>query len=122
MSSKYKIAGCCTTCDTAVYEVLAVYEAHHERAGEPKATGKPIGNAVRIGFGLYDGTRADLTFCEECALQLEPSQYVEIWRKVLRSWMREQAQDEKHKKWFLPQFANGLLAELGRVLLQDIEA
>ena len=121
--SKYKIAGCCTVCDTPVHEVLAVYEAYLPRAGEPKSIGPVIGNAVRISFGLYDGTKADYTFCEECGANLEPSQYAEIWRKTLRSFMREGAhENSNHRKWFLPMFANGLLVQLGTILLKDLEA
>ena len=120
--SKYKIAGCCTICDTKLHEVLAVYESHHPRAGEPKSLGPAIADAVRVTFGLYDGTRADFSFCKDCNEQLNESQYIEIWDKAIRSFVREGSdQNSKHMQWFLPLLANGLLGRLGTILLKDLE-
>jgi len=118
--SEFKIAGSCTTCDEPVFEVLARFDEQERRAGEPKQLGAPNDDATRITFTLFDGTRADLTFCGKCAEALNQEQYTEIWRKVIRSWIREMNGDTaKHSNWFPGQFSNGLLFELGRVNLKE---
>lgn len=113
----HKIAGCCTICDEPCFEVLARWDDHERHPGEPKRLGSPTEDAVRITFLLYDGTRTDLTFCGNCAADLQPDQYLEIWRKNIRSWMRElseKPEGERNPEWFGRQFANGLLDEMGR--------
>jgi len=119
--SNFKISGACTICDEMVFEVMARYEEHERRPGEPKRLGSPNDGATRITFGLFDGTRADLTFCGTCTEILNSEQCTEIWRKVMRSWIREMEGDtQKHDGWFPKQYANGLLVELGRVNLKEI--
>ena len=115
MPSDFKIAGACTLCDKPCFEVMQVYEAHERLPGEPKRLGPPFEDAARVTFLLMDGSKMSLTFCEACAVALAPEQYIDIWRKVLRSWMREIVGNEaRHMNWFPPQFANSLLCELGR--------
>jgi len=121
--SKYKIAGCCTCCDKKIFDVKAVFEQHHPRAGEPKELGRAHPEAWRVTFGLYDGSTADFSFCAECAEKLTFEMYIAIWQKALRSFMREGAhQNPEHRKWFMPMLANGILLELNRILLRDLEA
>ena len=118
--SEFKISGCCSLCDTPVYEVLARFAEHERRPGEPKQLGAPDEGATKITFGLFDGTKADLTFCDSCAEELNCGQYMEIWRKVMRSWLREIAgKTEQHSNWLPKQYANGLLLELGRVKIKE---
>lgn len=119
--SDYKVTGYCTTCDTPVFEIMARYAEHERHPGEPKQIGRPNEDTLRIRFGLYDGTITDLTFCGACAEKLSADDYHEIWRKILRSWLREMdGGNEKHQNWFMPQFANGILLELGRVKMREL--
>lgn len=118
--SEFKISGACTICDAMCYEVMARNAEHERRPGEPKRLGSPNEDATRITFMLFDGTKADLTFCGKCAAALNPVQYTDIWRKVIRSWIREMDGNEAaHGNWFPKQYANGLLVELGRVNLKE---
>jgi len=115
--SEYKIAGHCSQCDKPCFEVMQVYEAHERLPGEPKKLGPPRADALRITFMLMDGTKMSLTFCASCAKSLSPPHYTAIWRKVLRSWARELSEKpvgERMPAWYRPQFASGLLCELGR--------
>lgn len=120
--SEFKIAGACTCCDAMCFEVMSRNEAHERRPGEPKRLGKPNDDATRITFLLFDGTKTNLTFCGACATALNPDKYLEIWRKVMRSWLREQEdKQDQHQHWFPAQYANGLLVELGRIKFKDIQ-
>lgn len=116
--SSVKIAGHCTLCDGPCFEVMQVFDAHELYPGEPKRLGPPVEGAVRVTFLLFDGTKTHLTFCGDCAKSLSPEQYTEIWRKNLRSWLRELKVETP--PWFLQQFSNGLLHELGRQPWTDI--
>lgn len=119
----FKISGHCTICNAAVFDIAAVNEPHERRPGEPKRVGAPHDNAVRITFILFDGSMADMTFCDDCATALSPDSYTEIWRKVLRSWQREideSGKPETHATWFTPQFFNGLLYEQTRIHWKEI--
>ena len=75
--------------------------------------GPPTEDAMRITFLLYDGSHADMTFCGTCADTLNVAGYLEIWNKVIRSWLRQLG--ETRPDWFQHQFENGLLVELHRV-------
>lgn len=110
--SEFKISGSCTLCDEPCFEVRMRYQEHERRPGEPKQLGAPIEGAVRVTYRLYDGTQMDQTFCAGCAETVGADDYPEVWRKNLRSWMREL--DGKRPEWFLQQFSNGLLHEMGR--------
>ena len=120
--SDYKISGACTCCDEMCFEVLARWSENERYPGEPKRLGPPNPDATRISFVLYDGTKADLTFCGVCAGTLNPDSYTEIWRKVIRSWIREMSKSPQAEtpSWFLDQFNNGLLAEMGRKLWSEM--
>ena len=118
MPGEFKIAGCCTICDEHCFEVTQVYEAHERTPGEPKAFGRPLPGATRISFMQLDGMRCDMTFCERCARDLNPGQYTEIWRKVIRSWLRQVK--EPYPDWLPKQFNNALAAEMGRKLWTDM--
>lgn len=116
--SEHKISGCCTVCDELCFEVLARWETHERYPGEPKRLGPPMNGATRVTFLLLDGSRADFTFCGDCAAALNPGAYQEIWRKALRSWKRELS--ETAKPWFATQFRNGILTEMGRIAWKDV--
>ena len=116
--SEYKISGCCTLCDAPCFEVMQVYEAHERNPGEPKRLGPAMDGAMRVSFMLLDGTKADMTFCGECAANLSAEHYIEIWRKVMRSWRREMS--EPYPDWFNRSFANGIAAEMGRATWKEI--
>lgn len=115
----YKIAGHCTICDAPCFEIIAVYEAHERLPGEPKTVGPPLDGATRISYMLMDGTKTMLTFCAGCTVTVSSAQYVDIWRKVIRSWTRELSEKlvgERNPEWYHREFANGILCEMGRVL------
>lgn len=119
----YKIAGACTVCNQTCFEVLQTWGNGERYPGEPKRLGRPEAGAVRITFLLLDGSKADLTFCGDCAELLAPSQYTDIWRKVMRSWdreMRVSGQDPNAQDWYVKQFGNGLLVELNRTPWTEI--
>lgn len=121
--SPYKIAGCCTSCDQPCFEVLARWDEGTPLAGEPKGLGMPNGDALRVTFLLFDGTHTDLTFCAACAAALAPERYSEIWVKNLRSWQRQlnrKPPPEQRPDWFVKQFSNGLLCELGRFSWKEL--
>lgn len=110
--SDHKISGCCTLCDKLCFQVLASSED-----GTPQRFGPPLSGAVRIAFMLYDGSRADLTFCGDCAPKVAAPDYFPIWAKVIRSWVKEMADkpvEDRNPTWFPKQFVNGLLCEMGR--------
>ena len=118
--SEFKIAGCCTLCDDPCFEVVTKWEAHERYPGEPKRLGSVIGDATLISFMLLDGTKADLTFCAGCADSLDSPQYVEIWRKVCRSWRREmQVSGAPVPDWYWESLNNGILSEMGRELWRN---
>ncbi len=103
--SEFKIAGCCTICDAPVLEAKGWHD-----------------DASRITFGLCDGATADMTFCGACATALDSERYNDIWRKVMRSWLREIGdRAPAHQNWLPAQFSNGLLVELGRIKMKDID-
>jgi len=120
MSGEYKISGACTVCDEMCFEVMARWGEDERYPGEPKRLGPPNADAVRVTFLLYDGSRADFTFCGACAKTLDADQYVAIWRKALRSFLREMS--ETARPWFATQFGNGILTEMGRVTWKELNA
>lgn len=118
--SEFKIAGCCTLCDDHCFEVVTTWDAHERYPGEPKRLGAVIGDATLVSFMLLDGSRADLTFCAGCAESLASPQYVDIWRKVCRSWRREmQVSGAPVPDWYYQQYNNGILSEMGRELWRN---
>lgn len=116
--SDFKISGACTLCDETCFEVRMRYLEHERLPGEPKQIGGPREGAVRVTYRLLDGTMMDQTFCASCAEVVSNEEFVEIWRKNLRSWQREL--EENRPDWFLKQFSNGLLYEMGRRNWMDI--
>lgn len=115
--SEHKIGGCCSLCDEPVFEVMAVWEDHDVRAGEPKRLGPVNEGTIRVSFLLLSGGYTDMTFCGQCAEELTPEQYTWLWRKNLAGYMREQ---NGNPAKFADQFPNALLCELGRRQLKDV--
>lgn len=113
----HKIPGCCSLCDTPVFEVMARWDEGEKRAGEPKQLGAPNEDSVRVSFLLMNGRTTDMTLCGECAGALNPEQYTTLWRKNLNGWMREQ--DGSPYK-FADEFSNGLLFELSRIRWREV--
>ena len=121
--SEHKISGACTLCDELCFEVLATWGEDERYPGEPKRVGLPFDDAMRVTFLLYDGSKMDLTFCGPCSGTVEPGIYTDIWRKVMRSWIREMkltAGSEGRATWFNGQFSNGILGEMGKQKWKDI--
>lgn len=116
--SEFKISGACTLCDELCFEVMARWSENERYPGEPKRLGPSTNGATRVTFLLYDGSRADFTFCGACAEKLDLGQYVEIWRKAMRSFAREMS--ETARPWFATQFENGILIEMGRINWNDL--
>jgi hypothetical protein len=115
--SAHKIAGCCSLCDEPVYEVKQRWDAGEKRAGEPKVLGPANPDATRIEFLLFNGRRTSMTFCGQCAESLTFEQYTPLWQKNLNGYMREQnGSPEKFKD----EFANGLLCELARFNVKEL--
>lgn len=120
--SEHKISGACSTCDAMCFEVLARNDEHERRPGEPKRLGAANDDAIGVSFLLYDGSNCRLTFCGACATALNLEQYTELWRKCLRSWIREIGDNgEQHNHWMPAQFSNGLLVEIGRVKVKELQ-
>lgn len=111
MSEGEKKAGCCTMCDAEVFECMARYQEGEARPGEMKRIGKPKDDAVRATFLLESGEVMDLTFCRDCYEGLDEVDYMEIWNKVLRSWVGELG--DGRPDWFGAQMENGIMCELG---------
>lgn len=117
--SGYKITGCCSLCDAPCFEVLETQGSGDRNPGEPKRIGQPLPEATRISFLLYDGTKTDLTFCSDCAgLPSLAPYFIELWAKNVRSWMRELG--DSRPEWFVKQYANGLLCEIGRKTWKEL--
>ena len=115
--SEYKIGGCCSLCDEPVFEITAVWEVGTTRAGEPKALGAPNDGATQVAFLLASGGYTTMTFCENCAAELNAEHYTPLWRKNLAGYMREQ---NGNPEKFADQFTNALLCELGRKQLKEL--
>lgn len=113
----HKIPGCCSICDQPAFEVMAVWDAGEKRAGEPKRLGGPLEGTTRITFLLLNGRRTDMTFCGECSASLAPENYQTLWRKNLAGYLREQ---DGNPEKFKDEFANGILAEMGRVTWKEL--
>jgi len=102
---KPKVAGCCTKCDAEVYEV----RQRDPKTKLPRRLGAALPNARRATFVLMNGTRMDLTFCSDCASGLVPSEYAQLWQRVMLSWWSERNGSE----WAKTQLNNGIAGLLG---------
>lgn len=116
--SEHIIAGHCMHCDAPCFEVVARAEEHEPNPGEPKRLGPPLEGSTRIAFLLFDGSKADITFCAQCAQTFGPEHYTGMWRKIQRSWQRELAGSTPD--WFLKSFSSGILCELGRTSWKEL--
>ena len=94
-----KTIGCCTKCDKEVFDVVERFPPDHENAGKPRRVGQPLPEARRINFSLSGGPSIDLTFCDECSLNMTPDDYGPIWQKVLDSWIDELG--DERPDWFV---------------------
>lgn len=73
-----KKAGCCLACGVEVYEVRE-YWGEGLLAGHPRRLGRMQEHGTQVTFLLSDGSEADVTFCIDCALRLEPEDYAAAW-------------------------------------------
>lgn len=88
-----KKTGCCTLCDTEVYEVIT-YFPEGPLYRFPRKIGKPLPSKVSIDYVLADGSHSTLTSCTSCASQMiDPANFPAIWRKVVRTFMFEEQDD-----------------------------
>lgn len=115
--SPHKIGGCCSLCDDPVFEVMQLWDVGEKRAGEPKRLGPPNEDTTRIEFQLFNGNRTSMTFCGSCAESLTPEQYTLLWNKNLNGYLREQ---DGNPEKFKDEFANGLLCELARFNVKEL--
>jgi hypothetical protein len=118
----FQKAGYCMRCnDVPCYEVQTLWTEGERYPGEPKRLGAPA-EGVKVSFILMDGSRADMQICERCEPELSPADYPEMWARALRSWKREMDFTPSKQKtaWWESQFANGILAEMGRRNLKDL--
>lgn len=77
-----KKLGCCLACERECFEVLGTHEAG-PLAGHPNRLGPMLPHGLQIGFLLSDGSEADVTFCRDCADQLQPEDYQVAWEACL---------------------------------------
>lgn len=88
-----KRAGCCTRCDTEVFEVKTRF-LEGPLAGFPRQLGKHSEQAYRIDYALTDGSICTLTACEACREWMsDPANLPAIWQKVLRTFVFEERAD-----------------------------
>ena len=88
--SDVKKYGCCTLCDTEVYEIKT-YFPEGPLHGFPRKTGRPLPSAWRIDYVLADGSHASLTSCESCLANMkDPANFPSLWAKVMRSFLFEE--------------------------------
>lgn len=88
-----KWKGCCTLCDKEVFEsktrfVEASVGSDSVFLGRLKTVDHPFANARRITFVLSDGTEADITFCEDCAVGAS-GRLSEIWLRCFEAFQFE---------------------------------
>ena len=82
---KPKRAGCCSNCDTVVFETITV-----DDDGWPKRLGKPLDHAWRVTFAMQDGSSANMTYCADCIDKAgEPRFVVYAWNKALAAFARD---------------------------------
>ena len=75
-----KRPGCCTRCETPVYEI-----------GRNGAVGRMTDLGTQVEFLLSNGTECDVTFCTTCAAALSPGDFGAVWDAVLDATGRELA-------------------------------
>lgn len=83
-----KQVGCCTCCDGECYEITERYPQGHVYEGQPRRVRHQYETAQRVDFLLSDGTRMDITCCDDCGT-VPVEDYPKLWAKLLRSWARE---------------------------------
>ena len=86
---EYKYPGLCTRCETPVYEIIERWPLDHPLARSPRRIGPVTRDAWKVSLVLSDESRADLTFCTECAAALTEADFPELWALVCRTNARE---------------------------------
>lgn len=82
-----KLVGCCTLCDTEVFEVLKRF-TDGPMKGEAKQLGRPLLNAEKVTMVLLgSGHHATVTVCNKC--EVTPDNLPFLWRKVMMATRRE---------------------------------
>lgn len=76
-----KRPGCCTRCETPVYEIA-----------DNGAVGRMTDRGTQVEFLLSDGTECDVTFCNDCAAGLALEDFGPMWDAVLAATARELAE------------------------------
>ena len=81
-----KRLGCCTLCETEVYEVKEYLDRPDSpRHGHPCRLGPLLENGTQVVFQMSDGSEAAITFCVPCAGPLTAADYPGIWQIVCES-------------------------------------
>jgi len=84
-----KQPGLCTLCATECFEIVTRYDSgfpHLE--GRVRQVANPLDLAWRVALVLFDGSHADLTFCEDCLPEVE-NRIPEIYRTMIESCQDE---------------------------------
>lgn len=92
--SQTKQPGLCTVCQKEVYEIVARYSNDHPLAKEIKQVGKALETARRVQFVLTNGSRIDVTLCEDCC-DIDSKKMKIIWKKIKKAWLREMTDDHR---------------------------
>lgn len=93
--SQTKQPGLCTVCQKEVYEIVARYSNDHPLAKETKQVGKPLETARRVQFVLTNGSRIDVTLCENCVEDIDSKTMKTIWKQIKKAWLREMTDDHR---------------------------
>lgn len=96
-----KTIGCCSLCDTEVFEI-----ARRDQTGKPVQVGPPLDTAQRAMFVLKDGHQMDLTLCYNCLAALRPEHFSKLWQGVMAAWIAESGSVHP---WVRSQVDNGII-------------
>jgi len=80
-----KLTGCCSICDTAVFDIVRVYPVGHPYHGEPLSLGAPLDTAFKLTMLLTSGDHIDITVCSNC-IENNKINYNDLWERIKYSW------------------------------------
>jgi len=81
-----KLIGCCTVCDTPVFEVAARW-TEGPMNGEIKQLGQPLEGARRMTVVRASGRQSNWTLCKDC--EVTPEMMPELNRKEIAAMVLE---------------------------------
>jgi len=117
-----KMPGCCTLCDAPLFEIIKVHAEGYLK-GLPETFGAPSKNAWRVTFVTMNGTRTDMTFCEDCLPKIDDNMS-KIHNKVVRAFIFERGHprsDQKtHDESMMRSINNSILGVLSKERWVDL--